>query len=150
MTMPADPRTIAEEALRLAKGATPGPYIWARTKQDTRQGCIDWYAENYDHGVEGPIHAVVVPDGDAPIEELCKTVAITGNGPTSEANALLLTHAGTHYAELARAYLELVSDLPHAVGECDCQLTLALPSMVRTEPEAHTAAIARLRALGGG
>lgn len=51
---------------------------------------------------------------------------------------------------LARAYLALVSDLPHAVGECDCQLTLALPSMVRTEPEAHTAAIARLRALGGG
>ena len=47
-------------------------------------------------------------------------------------------------------YEALVSDLPHAVGECDCQLTLALPSMVRTEPEAHTAAIARLRVLGGG
>jgi hypothetical protein len=41
----------------------------------------------YDAGTPGPVHMVHVPDAGA---DTCVVVAITGNGPTSEANAKFL------------------------------------------------------------
>lgn len=46
------------------------------------------FAENYKNGPPGDVHLVAMRrDAETPIEVHAITMAITGNGPTSEANA---------------------------------------------------------------
>jgi hypothetical protein len=69
-------------------------------------GAVALLREAYRLGAVGPVHSVIIPDGDKPFPEYCLYVAITGNGPHSSANArliaALLNHATGMLVELAR------------------------------------------------
>ncbi len=76
-----------EKLRQLAQAATKGPWRWTLTKQSVRDEVLEYFAAHYDKCQEGPLHGVGIPAPGRAIEEECLAVSITGNGPTSEANA---------------------------------------------------------------
>jgi hypothetical protein len=85
-----DPRTLATEAIELAEKATPGP----------------WVSKMKGHGVDIVADAGWI--GRIEYDE--------DRGDDFLANANLVEHAGTHYATIARAYLEARAALRSCIG----------------------------------
>lgn len=80
-----------------AEKATPGPWEWARF--DDSKEPIEWLREMLSYG-SGPVHGAWAPGhpltrGTHPRPEHAVMPAITGNGPTSEANAKFIAAART-------------------------------------------------------
>ena len=91
--MPTDPTLLDLDALAAAvERMSPAPWHWGLSPAETRTEVLAYFAATYDGGVpgsgNGPIHVAVIPDGDKPLQESALFTAITGNGPTSKANAL--------------------------------------------------------------
>lgn len=107
---PTTRKRLDEIAAREAK-ATEGEWLWTLTKQTTRAEVLAHFTEIYDGGEEGPLHGCGVPAPGGTIEEGCLTTAITGNGPTSEANAKFICAA--HNTDLP--YLLRLAELQAAV-----------------------------------
>lgn len=87
-----DSRVLTEQditaALDVIHAASKGPKIWSVYKGDTQEEVIPRIVENYTNNTAVRAHAVaMVIDDVTPIETKCLTMAITGNGPTAEANA---------------------------------------------------------------
>lgn len=129
--MPADIRKTAQEAVELREKATQGEWrvgVCERPVHDGRRRICRL----------SPARDVHAPD--------------LGHDPMC-ANADLIAHAGTHYGEIARALVEVLADLPHALGRCGCvpeerlanHGTLGSGTIFRM-PAAHDAAIERLEA----
>lgn len=75
-------------ARRVIAAASPEPKVWGLFRSDTHEGALEQFAENHHYGPPGPTHLVAFTrDESVPIETFALTMAITGNGPTSEANA---------------------------------------------------------------
>ena len=93
------PRKIAEEAVALAEKATRLEWHVGKGGEIVQRG--------NPYTLPGVICTVSDPEH-----------------PSAKADAALIAHAGTHYGTLARAYLELVSDLPVVIeaAERDAQL----------------------------
>jgi len=87
----APPITRAErERLRgLCEAATPGPWHFGRSPDNV--DAVQYFARGYAAGPPTPVFLVCVPSGDKPMNDEARFTAITGNGPTSEANALAIT-----------------------------------------------------------
>ena len=74
---------IVEIKARLAK-ATPAP--WAPAVFDPAMDPVAMFKENLSYG-SGDVHSVIAPEHPkSNMPDHCVTVAITGNGPTSEEN----------------------------------------------------------------
>lgn len=75
-------------ALEVCDAASKGEKVWGIIKGETQEEVIPCIVENYtsNQAVDAHMVAMVVDDA-TPIETKCLTMAITGNGPTSEANA---------------------------------------------------------------
>lgn len=91
------PARIAEIRAR-CEAATPGP-LQLGTYGDNDP--VEKFAENISHG-SGPVWIVWAPEhpltvlGDDPLRPVhAVTMCLTGNGPTSEANAAFIAHAPT-------------------------------------------------------
>jgi hypothetical protein len=84
--------------------ATAGPWTPGHNPPDREP--IAYIAEAYSYGPPGTMHLVCVPFEDKPMDEEALFTAITGNGPTSEANARFIALARTAMplllAEVAR------------------------------------------------
>lgn len=76
---------------------------------DDHERISEWLAENIRKG-SGPLYGVCIDEPG--LEEECRTVAITGNGPTSEANALFIVRARADV-------LRLVAEVHRMSGELD-------------------------------
>lgn len=82
------------ETLRgLLRNATPGP--WRHGHSPEGRDGLDYMAEAYRCAPPGRVHLVCVPSGDKSIDDEALFTAITGNGPRSAANALLIATACT-------------------------------------------------------
>lgn len=93
------------ELRRVAEAATPGPYQGGYVRQDdsdepmTNEQFIDWQKDAVRLGTRDRIFIVTAPRNpaihDSPPKESwehdCVTVSVTGNGPTSEANAVFFS-----------------------------------------------------------
>lgn len=84
-----------EEIRKRAEVATPGPWLWALF--DEAKDPLEWIRECLSYG-SGPVHLTWCPEhpltkGQHPRPEHAVVPAITGNGPTSEANAKFLAAA---------------------------------------------------------
>lgn len=71
--------------------ATPGP--WYRGHNPDHCEPVAYFREAYAYGPPGRVHLVCVPFNDKPLNDEALFTAITGNGPTSEANAALIAEA---------------------------------------------------------
>lgn len=83
------------KALDLIDGASKGEKqwgIWPGTGNGVgADNPVARFAENYHNGPAGDVNVVVMRrDAETPIEVHAITLAITGNGPTSEANAMYI------------------------------------------------------------
>lgn len=133
-----DARKIAEEALALAEKATPGPWHVSGTFDIECDTCG-----------EHPYVCDLTAEHEDGTAYQSLSMQFCGLESLAAPNAALVAHAGTHYATLARAYLEMVRDLPHAVGTCRCKVVPDHEWGEATWPTAHIAACEHLRALGG-
>ena len=92
MTPLADIRTIRETLA----AATQGPWAPGVCRNDDEDAARDVYISMFDEGNRDHFFNVYpVPQDDRRL-----AIAITGNGPTSEANAILIAIAPTWLAEL--------------------------------------------------
>lgn len=94
---------IAEIEARAA-AATPGP--WRRTVKGDRREAREWLIGQFDASEGDKIHGAGVAAAGKTIEEECLSTAITGNGPTSEANAIFIASARTDVPRLCAALRE--------------------------------------------
>lgn len=85
------PDTI-RQAREIIAAASKPPYTLGSIAGDTNAEVKERLGAMVDAG-EGEFYALVIPDGDADIEKESLAVAITGNGPTSKANALYILHS---------------------------------------------------------
>jgi len=91
------------------KAATPGPLDLGIVDPEVEPG--EWFRDHLSYGPDANIWCVWCPKhpltrGEAPRPEHAVLTAVTGNGPTSEANAEFYAHAPADLAallELARA-----------------------------------------------
>lgn len=88
-------RTRPEEIEARLAAATQGRLRWAIFDPDADP--VETFGENLSYGA-GDVHAVIALDhpqhvGSEEKPEHCVTVAITGNGPTSERNADFIANA---------------------------------------------------------
>lgn len=117
--MPADVRCLAQEAIELAGKATPGPWHHA---WDT-----DWKGrQRLVIGRDGCPAAAYTPPADTKYNRRDDPYG-EWIDPRADSNARYIAHAGTHYATIAKALIEvmddrdaLLADLPHALGRCGC------------------------------
>lgn len=86
-----DPDTIARAREIIAAASKP-PYTLGTIAGENIEQHVEVLREMLAAG-DGPPVALVIPDGDKPIEKSSLAVAITGNGPTSRANALYFLHS---------------------------------------------------------
>lgn len=87
------------------RAATPGPWTWTRTtgRQASREFLLGQF-----EGSDGPdLNGTGVGAPGKTVEESCLSTAITGNGPTSEANAIFIANAPTDIAALIAEVAEL-------------------------------------------
>ncbi len=98
--------TLAELE-RLETEATPEPWVWTLTSQESREDVLAYFAEHYDKGEGGPLHGCGVPAPGCSIEDECLATSITGNGPTSKANARFSAAIRNHAPALIRAARKL-------------------------------------------
>lgn len=103
--------TWLSELERLHAEATPGPWTPGHNPDDREP--MSYIAEAYQYGPPGRVHLVCVPAGDADINDEALFTAITGNGPTSEANAALIAAARSHLPKLLAAarFCEVVAEI---------------------------------------
>jgi hypothetical protein len=149
MTMPADPRALAQEAVELAGKATlmiDGARevfgdIWLRFRDTTRQApasCCDLFIHAGTH------YATIAK---ALIEALDNYQFMVDRVVAEKLDGYRDLGARAAAAENDRD--ALLADLPHALGRCDCvPLVQNRINVFGNDlwPEAHTAAIARLEA----
>ncbi len=123
--------TIAERIAEIkarAEAATPGP--WTRTFKPGRDESRAWLLGQFDASDGDGVHGAGVGAPGKTVEDECLSTAVTGNGPTSEANAVFIVAARTDVPflcdQLERA-LELLrdavfnpDDCGHA-GKCRCK-----------------------------
>ena len=100
---------------RLA-AATPPPMELGTVDPEMEPG--EWFRQHLAYGIDDTIWCVWCPThpltvGEAPRPEHAVLTAITGNGPTSEANAELYAHA----PEDLRYLLDLVAELREDVHD---------------------------------
>lgn len=108
-----------EIARALLAAASPRPWTFGRTTQDDAESVVEVFSHAYSAGEIGPIYVVAVPiDNETPVEEECKYTAITGNGPTSAANARLISQA----PDLLE---EALSEIRHLRSQLDYYKALA-------------------------
>lgn len=172
-----DARKIAEEALALAEKATPGPWHVSGTFDIECDTCgehpyvCDLTAEHEDgtayqslsmqfcglESLAAPNAALVAHAGThyATLARAYLALLPPAGAWSHDEGDVVLTHpdgsterfyAGERAPFIVAAcsrYEALVSDLPHAVETCGCPV-------LRAWPAAHTEAVERLRALGGG
>jgi hypothetical protein len=166
--MPADVRTLAQEAVELAGKATPGPW---RSNSAFDIEC--------DTCGEHPYVCDVTAEHEEGTAYSSLYMQLCGLESLCAPNAALITHAGTHYATIARALIEalderdeargsnilnrnavrrlsaekdaLLAALPHALGICGCE-RVDVPGLhsgaggpVYEWPEEHEAAREWLR-----
>lgn len=86
-----DSSTIARAREIIAAASKP-PYTLGTIAGETIDEHIAVLREMLAAG-DGPPVTLVIPDGDKDIEKSSLAVAITGNGPTSRANALYILHS---------------------------------------------------------
>jgi len=86
------PATIARLRELLAK-ATPGP--WFIGHNPDGRDPMAYIGEAYSYGPPGRVHLVCVPIPGKSLDDEALFTAVTGNGPTSEANAALVADAVT-------------------------------------------------------
>ncbi len=77
-----------DEIARLEKEATPGP--WHGGHNPDGYDPIDYFRAAYDYGPPGRVHLTCIPAPGKDVNDEALFTAITGNGPTSEANAALI------------------------------------------------------------
>lgn len=99
MTMPADPtpanaRALAEEAIRLAEAATPGPWHVSNSFDIECDTCG-----------ESPYVCDLTAEHEDGTAYQSLSMQFCGLESLAKPNAALVAHAGTHYATLARALL---------------------------------------------
>lgn len=110
--MTSDQLAAIEARLR---AATPGPWTW--TKTTGRQASREFLLGQFE-GSDGPdLHGTGVGAPGKTVEESCLSTAITGNGPTSEANAIFIANAPTDIAALIAEIARLREALRQA---CTC------------------------------
>lgn len=85
----------------LLVGVTEGP--WYRGHNPLDQDPLEYLARAYSYGPPGLVHLVCVPFEDKPIDEEALFTAVTGNGPSSEANATFIAASRTLAPELLEA-----------------------------------------------
>lgn len=95
MTAPDHARALAEQAIRLAEKATPGP--WQTGVHRTPYPVV--------HGAAVGDEWMIAEMRNCDRDDSRRAIA----------NAALIAHAGTHYATLARAYLSLADRERRAV-----------------------------------
>lgn len=121
------PLTRAErERLRaLCEAATPGPWHFGRSPDNA--DAVDYFARGYAAGPPTPVFLVCVPIGDKPMNDEARFTAITGNGPTSEANALFVSSARNALPSLldaldaAEARAERAEAFPSRCAFCEAR-----------------------------
>ena len=86
-----DAETI-RRAREIIAAASKPPYTVGSIAGETNDAVLRVVAEMLAQG-EGRCFTVVIPDGEHDIEKKSLSVAITGNGPTSEANAKYIFHS---------------------------------------------------------
>ena len=130
--------TPADEARALLEAATPGEWFVGYNPDGSDP--VEYFRECYDRGEPGRIWLVCVPYQDKPPNEEALCTSITGNGPTSEANARLIAAA----PRLLRELLEERERLREALRD------LADPEMQYIGPmDAHVRVDMARRALKG-
>jgi len=88
-----DPETI-KRAREIIAAASKPPYVVGTLRGDEHAAHVAIFTEMLALAPDRlKCWTVVIPDGEKPIEEFSLSVAITGNGPTSEANALYIKHS---------------------------------------------------------
>lgn len=80
-----------EEMERTVEKATAEP--WLKGHNPTSREPMEYIADAYSYGPPGLVHLVCVPVDGKPIDDALGFTAITGNGPTSEANAAFIARA---------------------------------------------------------
>jgi hypothetical protein len=83
--------TDTDKLRALASAATPGP--WHRGHQPDGRDAVEYFTEIYSYGTPGRVWLACVPVEGKDINDEAKFTAITGNGPTSEANASFIAAA---------------------------------------------------------
>ncbi len=78
-------REALQHVLDAADNATQEEWVWGHSGTTTRQGAFQYSRDMIERGIDDDLHGVFV---DRAGVMLC--VALTGNGPTSEANARYL------------------------------------------------------------
>lgn len=81
---------LAAEAIALAGKATPGP----------------WEATGFDE-----CQALIRPKRDTKRHPLIAIISMGAGRPDDEGNRDLIAHAGSHYATVCRAYLDLLKEV---------------------------------------
>jgi hypothetical protein len=79
------------------EAATEGPWYWFTTGDKARTEVVDYLRRAYEANSEATVHGCCVPNGDHPLTEEALFTAVTGNGPTSEANAKFIVCARTRW-----------------------------------------------------
>lgn len=109
MTPPADPtpadaRALAEEAIRLAEEATPGPWHVSNSFDIECDTCG-----------ESPYVCDLTAEHEDGTAYQSLSMQFCGLESLAKPNAALVAHAGTHYATLARALLAALDERDHAL-----------------------------------
>lgn len=109
--------TLTETRKRLRalhEAATKGPLVWGIFPPD--QDPVDYFRQMLSKRTGKVVNCVGAPDGDKPFPESWLTVAITGNGPTSEDNALLIVEV----FEALPALLDALDQAEAALSDAMC------------------------------
>lgn len=105
---PINPELAALEILELHKEASEGPWLPALFPPDSDP--ISYFADLLSKG-EGPIWGVVIPvDENTSVNDEALFVAITGNGPTSEANMETVIRYRELAPYVASCFLNLIAE----------------------------------------
>lgn len=111
---PADLTAISERL----RDATPGP--WTRTKTPGREKSLNFLLSQFEASDGDDLHGAGVGAPGKTVEEECLSTAITGNGPTSEANAEFIAHAPADIAALLAEVERLRQSLAVAQQATTC------------------------------
>lgn len=95
-----------EELAAIARAATPGEWNWGCTPTKTVNAAVRWSAKSIRASGAPGLWEVYAGVPDNP-----RITAMTGNGPTSEANAAFIVSAQPRHV------LALIEDLQHARRE---------------------------------
>ena len=80
-----------ERALEVCDAASTGPAVWAADHDDTEESAVAMFLEHYRKAMvvtgSAVLHQVDLPDARTAPDGTALCMAITGNGPTSAANA---------------------------------------------------------------